>query len=38
MFFHKFRAAYAQNVPALLEKYKWTIVDPGFKVGQEKIG
>ena len=28
----KFKAAYAQNVPALLGKYQWTIVDPGFKL------
>ena len=28
----KFRAAYVQNVPALLGKDQWTIVDPGFKL------
>ena len=28
----KFRAAYASNVPALLGKDQWNIVDPGFKV------
>ena len=28
----KFRAAYAENVPALLGKDQWNIVDPGFKL------
>ena len=28
----KFRAAYADNVPALLGKDQWNIVDPGFKL------
>lgn len=28
----KFKAAYADNVPALLGKDQWTIVDPGFKL------
>ena len=28
----KFRAAYAQNVPALLGKDQWTTVNPGFKL------
>ena len=28
----KFRVAYAENVPALLGKDQWNIVDPGFKL------
>ena len=28
----RFRAAYADNVPALLGKDQWNIVDPGFKL------
>ena len=28
----KFRVAYADNVPALLGKDQWNIVDPGFKL------
>ena len=28
----KFRAAYAENVPAFLGKDQWNIVDPGFKL------
>jgi hypothetical protein len=28
----KFRVAYAENVPALLGKDQWGIVDPGFKL------
>ena len=28
----KFMAAYADNVPALLGKDQWNIVDPGFKL------
>ena len=28
----KFRGAYAENVPALLGKDQWNIVDPGFKL------
>jgi hypothetical protein len=28
----KFKAAYASNVPALLGKDQWNIVDPGFKL------
>jgi hypothetical protein len=28
----KFKAAYANNVPALLGKDQWNIVDPGFKL------
>ena len=31
-FVAKFRAAYAENVPALLGKDQWNIVDPGFKL------
>ena len=28
----KFKDAYASNVPALLGKDQWNIVDPGFKL------
>ena len=28
----KFRASYAENVPALLGKYRWNIVHTGFKL------
>jgi hypothetical protein len=28
----KFKAAYAENMPALLGKDQWTVIDPGFKL------